>query len=41
MISICITTYNGEKYIKAQLDSIIPQISAEDEIIISDRNNFV
>jgi len=36
MISICITTYNGEKYIKAQLDSIIPQISAEDEIIISD-----
>lgn len=29
-------TYNGEKYIKEQLDSIIPQIGPEDEIIISD-----
>ena len=36
MISVCIPTYNGEKYIKAQLDSIIPQLSAVDEIIVSD-----
>jgi glycosyltransferase involved in cell wall biosynthesis len=36
MISVCIPTYNGEKYIKAQLDSIIPQLGAADEIIISD-----
>lgn len=36
MISVCIATYNGGKYIKAQLESILPQIGAEDEIIISD-----
>jgi len=36
MISVCIPTYNGEKYIKAQLDSIIPQLNNDDEIIISD-----
>jgi glycosyltransferase involved in cell wall biosynthesis len=35
-ISVCITTYNGEKYIKEQIDSIICQLSSEDEIIISD-----
>lgn len=36
MISVCIATYNGEKYIKEQLDSILPQLSDDDEIIISD-----
>lgn len=36
MISICIATYNGEKYIKDELLSIIPQLSTDDEIIISD-----
>ena len=36
MISVCIATYNGERYIKAQLDSILCQLSPEDEIIISD-----
>lgn len=36
MISVCLATYNGEKYIREQLDSIIPQLSLEDEIIISD-----
>jgi len=35
-ISICMATYNGEKYIKEQLDSILSQISENDEIIISD-----
>jgi glycosyltransferase involved in cell wall biosynthesis len=29
-------TYNGAKYIKEQMDSIIPQLSMEDEIIVSD-----
>jgi glycosyltransferase involved in cell wall biosynthesis len=29
-------TYNGEKYIKEQLDSILPQLSHNDEVIISD-----
>jgi len=39
MISVCIAAYNGEKYIKEQLDSILCQLSAEDEIIISDDNS--
>ena len=36
MISVCVTTYNGEKYIKEQLDSIVCQLNDNDEIIISD-----
>lgn len=36
MISVCIATYNGEKYLRQQLDSILAQIGAEDEVIISD-----
>lgn len=36
MISVCIATYNGEKYIKEQIDSIICQLHENDEIIISD-----
>ena len=35
-ISVCIATYNGEKFIREQLDSILSQIGNEDEIIISD-----
>jgi glycosyltransferase involved in cell wall biosynthesis len=36
MISVCIATYNGDKYIKEQIDSIINQLDKNDEIIISD-----
>ena len=36
MISVCIATYNGERFIKEQLDSILTQLSREDEIIIYD-----
>jgi len=36
MISVCIPTYNGEKYIEKQLESIMSQLSYNDEIIISD-----
>ena len=36
MISVCIATYNGEKYIKEQLLSILSQIGIEDEVIVSD-----
>jgi glycosyltransferase involved in cell wall biosynthesis len=36
MISVCIATYNGEKYIKEQLQSILIQLNEEDEVIISD-----
>jgi glycosyltransferase involved in cell wall biosynthesis len=36
MVSVCIPTYNGEKYIKEQIDSILCQLNENDEIIISD-----
>jgi len=36
MISVCMTTYNGEKHIKEQVDSILSQLSENDEIIVSD-----
>ena len=36
MISVCMATYNGEKYIKEQIDSILCQIGDDDELIISD-----
>lgn len=35
-ISVAMATYNGEKYIKEQLDSILEQLSSDDELIISD-----
>lgn len=35
-ISVCLAAFNGEKYIKKQLDSILPQLSENDEIVISD-----
>lgn len=36
MISVCMTSYNGEKYIEEQLKSILTQLSSKDEIVISD-----
>jgi len=36
MISVCIPTYNGERFIKEQIDSILPQLEDSDEVIISD-----
>ncbi len=36
MISVCMTTCNGEKYLKRQLDTILSQLGTEDELIISD-----
>lgn len=35
-ISVCIATYNGEKYIAAQLESILCQLGSGDEVVISD-----
>ncbi|OXA81507.1 hypothetical protein B0A65_04080 [Flavobacterium frigidimaris] len=35
-ISVCVATYNGGDFIKAQLQSILKQLSYNDEIIISD-----
>lgn len=36
MISVCIASYNGERYIKDQISSILCQLSLDDEIILSD-----
>ncbi|PSW74721.1 alpha-L-Rha alpha-1,3-L-rhamnosyltransferase [Photobacterium sp. GB-50] len=36
MISVCLASYNGHKYIKEQLLSILKQLSDDDELIISD-----
>lgn len=36
MISVAIAAYQGEEYIAEQIESILPQLSADDEIVISD-----
>ena len=36
MISVALAAYQGEDYIEAQLRSILPQLSHDDEIIVSD-----
>lgn len=36
MISVCIATYNGSKYIKEQIHSILGQLESNDELIVSD-----
>lgn len=35
-VSVAMTTYNGEKYIKEQIDSILNNLDKDDELIISD-----
>lgn len=39
LISIALATYNGEKYIKAQIDSILKQTISNFELIITDDNS--
>ena len=36
MISVALAAFKGEAYIEAQLRSILPQLSHDDEIIVSD-----
>lgn len=36
MISVCVATYNGSKFIQEQLRSILLQLSENDEVIVSD-----
>ena len=36
MVSVCIASFNGEKYIQEQLFSILKQLDTKDEVIISD-----
>ncbi|WP_445777214.1 glycosyltransferase family 2 protein [Shewanella sp.] len=38
-ISVCMATYNGERYILEQLVSILSQLSVDDEVVISDDNS--
>ena len=35
-ISVCLATYNGVKYLREQLESILLQLNEDDEVIISD-----
>lgn len=35
-ISVAMASYNGEKYIKEQIESVLINLSSEDELIISD-----
>ena len=35
-VSVAMATYNGEKYLEEQIDSILAQLGNEDELIISD-----
>lgn len=35
-VSVCLASYNGEKYIKQQLSSILSQIGKFDEVVVSD-----
>lgn len=36
MISVCLPTFNGEKFIVPQVKSILAELSPDDEIIVSD-----
>jgi hypothetical protein len=35
-VSVCMATYNGEKYLRQQMDSILTQLGNDDEVIIVD-----
>lgn len=38
-VSVCMATYNGEKFISSQLCSILCQLDKTDEVVISDDNS--
>lgn len=40
MISVCMATYNGGRYIKQQLESILSQLGPDDEVVISDDGSY-
>lgn len=40
MISVCMATYNGEPFLKEQIDSILPQLNENDELVISDDHSI-
>ena len=37
-VSVALAAYNGEKYIAEQINSVLPELGEDDEIIISDDN---
>lgn len=38
-ISVCMATFNGARWLREQLDSILGQLGPEDELVISDDNS--
>lgn len=35
-VSVCMATHNGERFLRQQIDSILPQLRSHDELVISD-----
>lgn len=35
-VSVCMATYNGERFVAEQIASILPQLSAQDELVVVD-----
>jgi len=35
-VSVCMATYNGERYLRTQLDSILDQLEHDDELLVQD-----
>jgi len=38
-VSVCLATYNGELYIQDQINSILPQLNDQDEVVVSDNGS--
>ncbi|PKO82075.1 MAG: alpha-L-Rha alpha-1,3-L-rhamnosyltransferase [Betaproteobacteria bacterium HGW-Betaproteobacteria-13] len=36
MISVCMATYNGQRYVADQIKSVLPQLAPDDELVIAD-----
>ena len=36
MISVCIATLNGGRFVREQVKSVLPQLSEDDEVVVSD-----
>lgn len=36
MISVCLASYNGERFLREQIDSILVQLTEDDELVVSD-----
>src|SRR3954447_2023680 len=35
-VSVCMATYNGSKYVREQIDSILADLGADDEVVVVD-----